>query len=112
MNHFLNMVKKEVKELLTPATLVPIIVMAFLFATMGNMIGGAMEEAKEKPVIGIIDADESNVSYEMGKVVYNGSDKNNIEEGLQILKEFCSYQKILVLLFPKACLASFTYTGL
>jgi len=94
MNHFLNMVKKEVKELLTPATLVPIIVMAFLFATMGNMIGGAMEEAKEKPVIGIIDADESdlsfivkNVSYEMGKVVYNGSDKNNIEEGLQILKE-------------------------
>ena len=94
MNHFLNIVKKEVKELLTPATLVPIIVMALLFATMGNMIGGAMEEAKEKPVIGIIDSDKGNfsfivknVSYEMGKVIYNGSEKSNIEEGLQILKE-------------------------
>ena len=94
MNHFLNIVKKEIKELLTPATLVPIIVMAMIFATMGNMIGGAMEEVKEKPIIGIIDADESNfsfivknVSYEMGKVVYNGSSKSDIEEGLKILKE-------------------------
>lgn len=94
MSHFLNIIRKEVKELLTPATLVPILVMAILFAVMGNMIGGAMEEAKEKPIIGIVDADKGdfssivkNVSYERGKVIYNGSDKGSIEEGLQILKE-------------------------
>jgi len=46
MSHLLNIIGKEVKELLTPATFVPIIVMALVFGSMGNMIGGATEEAK------------------------------------------------------------------
>ncbi|RLF40158.1 MAG: ABC transporter permease, partial [Thermoplasmata archaeon] len=75
MNHFLNIVRKEVRELLTPTTLIPIVIMALIFGGMGNMIGGAMEEAKEKPIIGLVNADSgafsilaTNVSAELAEV--------------------------------------------
>jgi ABC-2 type transport system permease protein len=93
MNHLFNIIKKEVKELLTPATFVPIIVMALVFGSMGNMIGGAAEEAKEKPVVGIINEDRGNFSLiaenvikNMSRVVYNGTG-GNIDEGIKKVKE-------------------------
>jgi len=93
MSHLLNIIKKEVKELLTPATFVPIIVMAIVFGSMGNMIGGATEEAKKLPVIGIINEDSGRFSdivnetvYGMAKVVYN-STSGKIDEGINVLKE-------------------------
>ncbi len=97
MNHLLNIIRKEVRELLTPATFVPIIVMAIIFGSMGNMIGGAAEEAKEKPVMGIINMDNGTFSsivnttvYNMSKVAYAGTSGNvdeGIEEGVGVLKE-------------------------
>lgn len=94
MNHFLNIVRKEVRELLTPTTLIPIVIMALIFGGMGNMIGGAMEEAKEKPIIGLVNADDgafsilaTNVSAELAEVRYNGSSENDIEEGMGILEK-------------------------
>ncbi len=93
MNHFLNIVKKEVRELLTPTTLIPIIMMALIFGGMGNMIGGAVDEAKEKPVMGLVNADRgifssiaTNVSMELAEVRYNGSSEDDIEEGMRMLK--------------------------
>jgi len=93
MNHLLNIIRKEVKELLTPATFVPIIVMALIFGSMGNMIGGATEEAKKLPSIGVINEDRGQFSsivnetvYSMAKVVYN-STSENIEEGVNAVKE-------------------------
>ncbi|NIA11347.1 MAG: ABC transporter permease [Nitrospiraceae bacterium] len=93
MNHLLNIVKKEVRELLTPSTFVPIIVMAIIFGSMGNMIGGATEEAKEKPVMGIINMDNGTFSgivnstvYNMSKVAYISS-SGDIDEGIKVLKE-------------------------
>lgn len=86
-----NIIKKEVKELLTPTTILPVVVMAIIFGSMGHMIGGIEEEMKEKPVIGFINEDNSAFSEtaafilnEHAKVVYNGSD---IEEGLKKLEE-------------------------
>ena len=97
MNHLLNIIRKEVRELLTPATFVPIIVMAIIFGSMGNMIGGAAEEAKEKPVMGIINMDNGTFSsivnttvYNMSKVAYAGTSGNvdeGIGEGVGVLKE-------------------------
>ena len=93
MSHLLNIIRKEVKELLTPATFVPIIVMALIFGSMGNMIGGATEEAKKLPSIGVINEDRGQFSsivnetvYSMAKVVYN-STSENIEEGVNAVKE-------------------------
>ncbi len=43
-----NIIKKEMKELLTPATILPIVVMAVIFGSMGNAIGGIEEELKRE----------------------------------------------------------------
>ena len=58
MKQFVNLVKKEVRELITPATFVPIIIMALIFGALGNTIGSLAEEAEEQPIIGLINQDE------------------------------------------------------
>ena len=45
-----NIIKKEIKELLTPATFLPIIILAIIFSSMGGSIGGIEEQTKEKPI--------------------------------------------------------------
>ena len=63
MSSFGNIVKKEIKELLTPATIIPIFVIALLFTTLGSSIQGIQEELEEKPIIGYIDEDNGTFSY-------------------------------------------------
>ena len=52
---------KEVRELLTPATILPAIFMMLIFAGMGNMVGSMEKKAMEKPNVEIITND--NESY-------------------------------------------------
>jgi len=89
-----NIIKKEVKELLTPATFIPIIIIAIIFGSLGNAIGGIEEEMEEKPVIGFIDADNSSLSIiatsildQYADVVYNSSDLSEKEKGINEVKE-------------------------
>ena len=70
MSDLSNMIKKEVRELLTLQTIIPMLVMAIIFAGMGSMIGGTMEEAMKKPVIGVIDEDGSPLSAIATMVLY------------------------------------------
>jgi ABC-2 type transport system permease protein len=86
-----NIIKKEFKELFLISTLLPIVVIAIVFGSMGNMIGNVQETMKEKPVIGIVDMDSGNLSniavsilIENAKVVYNDSD---VESGLQEIRK-------------------------
>ena len=86
-----NIVKKEFKELFVLSTILPIVVIAIVYGSAGNMIGNVQESIKEKPVIGIVDMDDGNFSgiamsvlSENAKVVYNGSDA---EEGLQEVRK-------------------------
>jgi ABC-2 type transport system permease protein len=76
-----NIIKKEFKELFLLSTLLPIVVIAIVFGSVGNMIGNVQESMKAKPVIGIVNMDGGNLSdiamsilTENAKVVYNGSD--------------------------------------
>ncbi len=87
----LNITKKEIKELLTPSTIVPVVVMALLFASMGNIMGGFQEEADEKPVIGTVNEDGGghsrtviSVLKEKSEIVYNGTDR---ELGSKLVEE-------------------------
>ena len=89
-----NIIKKEIKELLTPATFLPIIIIAIIFGTLGNATGGIEEEMQEKPLIGYIDADNSNLSLiatsildEHADIVYNSSDISEKEKGIEEIKE-------------------------
>lgn len=86
-----NIIKKEVKELLTPSAILPVVVMAIIFGSMGSMIGGIEDEIKERPIIGLIDDDNgmfseiaASILYQHARIVYNGSDP---QEGLQKIEE-------------------------
>ncbi len=89
-----NIIRKEVKEMLTPATILPILFMTLLFGSMGSMIGSIEEEINEEPVIGLIDLDNSTLSriavdviQTNAKVIYNGSEIADTREGLDTVKE-------------------------
>jgi ABC-2 type transport system permease protein len=76
-----NIIKKEFKELFLISTLLPIVVIAIVFGSMGSMIGNVQESMKEKPIIGIVNMGSGNSSdiamsvlTENAKVVYNGGD--------------------------------------
>jgi ABC-2 type transport system permease protein len=59
MNHLLNLIKKELKELLTPTTVISMIVIAVLFASLGGLIGSETEKLTAPPTIGILAHDEA-----------------------------------------------------
>ncbi|HUL38766.1 MAG TPA: ABC transporter permease, partial [Methanomassiliicoccales archaeon] len=86
-----NIIKKEVKELLTPSTLVPIIIFAIIFGSLGSIFGGATEQLSEPPKIAIINQDGGAISQyvaeDMAKysnVVYNGTD---LDQAIQVVTE-------------------------
>jgi len=89
-----NIIKKELRELMTPSTFVPIIIIAILFGSLGNAIGSIEEELEEKPIIGFIDIDNTNLSKiatnileGYADVVFNSSDLNEKEIGIETLNE-------------------------
>ena len=93
MSSFGNIVKKEIRELLTPATILPIIIVAFLFGSLGNTIGGIEGELDEKPIIGFINNDHgifSNITtstiLNKSDVVYNSTDPDDKEYGLEQIR--------------------------
>ena len=83
-----NIIKKEFKELFVLSTILPIVVIAIVYGSVGNMIGNVGETIKAKPVIGIVDMDDGNFSdiampvlIERAKVIYRGSDaEESLEE--------------------------------
>ena len=89
-----NIIGKEIKELLTPATFLPIIIMALIFGTMGNSIQGVQEQASEPPVIGVIN--EGNSTFSMiandtlhahANVVFNSSSLSDKKAGLDAVTQ-------------------------
>ncbi len=91
MKAITNIIRKEIKEMLTKSTILPIIVIAILFGYLGNMMSGVQEEATSEPVIGVVDLDDGVFSditmyvlSQGAEIVYNGTD---IDEGLIIAKE-------------------------
>ena len=94
MSHLGNIIKKEMKELLTPATILPIVIMAILFGSMGSVIGGIEEGLNEKPVIGFINNDTGDFSIiatsiieKYSDVVFNSTDLNDKQKGLNDIRE-------------------------
>ena len=55
MSHLWNLVKKELRELLTPSALISVIVVAILFVAMGSFLGGETKEATSAKPVGFID---------------------------------------------------------
>ena len=58
-SHLWNLVKKELRELLTPSALISVIVVVILFISMGSFLGGETKEATSAKHIGYVDLTES-----------------------------------------------------
>lgn len=93
MRHLLSLLKKEIRELLTPATVLPIVILAVLFASFGGFTGGVVEEALgSPPTVAIVDLDEGKYSAlyfdalisRNATIVYNGS---NVDDAISAMKE-------------------------
>jgi ABC-2 type transport system permease protein len=89
-----NITRKEIRELLTPATFVPIILVALIFATMGNSIQGIQEQATAPPTIGVINEDNSTYGvvastllHTYAKSVYNSTSTLDLQAGLETVKD-------------------------
>jgi len=89
-----NIVKKELKELLTPAALLPIIIIALIFGSIGSSMEGFKEELQEKPVIGYINLDTNALSQIVttyfdahAEVIFNSTTFEDYEAGLEQLKQ-------------------------
>ncbi|MBE6836918.1 MAG: ABC transporter permease [Ruminococcus sp.] len=78
---FFNLLKKELRELLTPATIITTIAIMFLLVFVGNAFGGIMGDAiEEASVITICDQDNSETSKSIIKALTVS--KVNEETGL------------------------------
>lgn len=89
-----NIIKKEIRELLTPATFLPIIIMAIIFGSLGSSIQGVQETAKEKPILGLINEDNSTLSAvavdvinKSANVVFNSTSASDKQLGLDAVKK-------------------------
>ena len=58
-SHLWNLVKKELRELLTPSALISVLVVVVLFIAMGSFLGGGTKEATSAKHIGYIDLTEN-----------------------------------------------------
>lgn len=92
MSSLTNIIGKEIKELLTPATFIPIIILALIFGTMGNTVGGIEEELEEPPIIGLIDVDDGKFSdlaisvfENNAEVIFNSSEISEKQKALSEL---------------------------
>jgi ABC-2 type transport system permease protein len=100
-----NITRKEIRELLTPATFVPIILVALIFATMGNSIQGIQEKSQEPPIIGVITEDNSTLGeiastllHTYAKSVYNSTSASDLQSGLETVKQ---HNGVAVIVIPQ-----------
>jgi len=100
MSNMAGIIKKEIKELLTLSALIPIIVMAIMFGMIGNLVGEINVSLTEKPVIGIIDQDNSTLSQlayanisDNAESIYNGT---SIESGLSAAENSTAMALIVI----------------
>jgi len=89
-----NITKKEIRELLTPATFIPIILIALIFAMMGNSIQGIQEQSTAPPIIGVISEDNSTFGaiastllHTHATSVYNSTSTADLQSCLETVKQ-------------------------
>ena len=89
-----NIIKKELRELLTISAILPIVMIAIIFGSIGSSMEGIQEDLTKSPVLGYINEDGSNLSIIVtsfletnAEVVFNSTDINDKQKGLEFLKQ-------------------------
>ncbi|MCD6104122.1 MAG: ABC transporter permease [Thermotogaceae bacterium] len=88
---FLNLLKKELREILTISSIVLIAAMSLMYALIGQSIGNIEEEITKKPSIGIVNLDSgrfgllvTDILKQISTVLYTGT---NIDEAIKTVAE-------------------------
>lgn len=100
MSHITTIMKKEIREMLSPGSVASILIMVVLFAGMGGLIGGEVEKAAALPEFGYIGEKEygydgtttpwtpykfltDTYGDEAGKITYLGNGSDDIAKMMQ-----------------------------
>ena len=95
MNNFYNLVKKEMKELVTRQFIFALVAMVAIYGMLGRFVGGIMEEQETKPItLSVLDLDQSSASRafinkmnEREDVEMRMTDERTREKALEKTKE-------------------------
>ena len=100
-----NILKKEIKELLTPGTILPIVLITLIFGSIGSTMGGIEEGIQQKPIIGLINEDNgiyaplvTNIFQNHSTIVFNGTTLSDKDRGIETVKE---KEGVAVLIIPE-----------
>lgn len=84
MKPLLNILRKEIKELLTPATFIPVVIIAILFASLGGFMSGITDDLAETPAVGIIDEDNGSFSTIVLDSITSNSKPISLDDNMDI----------------------------
>lgn len=84
MKPLLNILRKEIKELLTPATFIPVVIIAILFASLGGFMSGITDDLTETPAVGIVDEDNGNLSTIVLDSITSNSKPISLDDNMDI----------------------------
>ncbi len=100
-----NILKKEIKELLTLGTILPIVLITLIFGSIGNTMGGIEEEIQQQPIIGLINEDNgiyapviTGIFQNHSTIVFNSTTLLEKEQGIASVKE---KEGVAVLIIPE-----------
>lgn len=104
MSHLTNLVRKEVKELMTGQMIASMLLMIFIFVILGNVIGNVQSEAMKQEVkISLLDRDMSEESHRLTELLNSQQNialttvgTESAEEALRIADN-CSSSALLVI---------------
>lgn len=66
MSDLSNIVRKEVKELLTPGSVASVLIMMVLFASLGGLIGEEVQKSAVLPTVGIANSEDQSIETDYG----------------------------------------------
>lgn len=94
MNHLLNITRKELRELLTPSSIISIVVVMIMMCSIGLIVGGQTEDASKLSPVGIVNGDdgkygEYTIDYIKDCYINSGIPKEEINNYVVILN--CEY---------------------
>lgn len=78
MNHIYNIIRKELKELLTVGSVLSVLIMVVLFAGLGGLIGGEVDKAQATPVFGIVNSENGIIDGEIDGTHIEWNAKNTL----------------------------------
>jgi ABC-2 type transport system permease protein len=105
MSALSNIIRKELKELLTPATILPILIISLIFGSIGTSMGGIEEGLSQKPTIGVINQDQgslgmlaTSILQTHANVIFNAT---NISEKTHALNYVENEGGVALIIIPK-----------